>query len=414
MDVLTATQRAAFDKALSPWMLGPLQLRNRVIKSATNEGMAPQGVPSQALVAHHRSMAAGGVGMTTVAYCAISADGRTFPDQVALDAATVKPLRVLTDVVHREGAAISAQITHGGAFNFLPQLSTRYPVSASGGFNLAGALSGRLFKTAMTPDDLQRIRQEFVAGARAAHEAGFDAIELHMGHGYLLSQFLSPKYNRRRDEYGGSAQARTRFPAEVLSAVLNAVGAWMPVICKISMFEGYKGGAGVEAAIVTAQTLEASGAHMLVLSAGMNVESPWTIFGSQIPKGVAGTRQSFIMRVANQALQWQQPQITFHDLYLFEAAQRVRAAVKLPLAYLGGVKSIEGIAQAMAAGFDAVAMARALIHQPDLLRQFRQGTVERSGCTACNLCVPMMYTEGGTRCPLTTVDNPGLNRHPAA
>ena len=140
MDDLKPPHSADFRRALEPWPLGPLRLRNRFIKSATNEGMAPGGVPTQALVRHHRAMAAGGVGMTTVAYCAITPDGRTFPDQVVLDDATVKHLRVLTDAVHAEGGAASAQVTHGGAFNFLPALSTKYPLSASGGFNAAGAL----------------------------------------------------------------------------------------------------------------------------------------------------------------------------------------------------------------------------------------------------------------------------------
>lgn len=405
---------ADFRRALSPWSLGPLKLRNRIIKSATNEGMAPGGVPTQALVRHHRSMAAGGVGMTTVAYCAISADGRTFPNQIVLDAATLPHLRVLTDAVHRENAAASAQVTHGGAFNFLPALSTRYPFSASGGFNAAGVLSGRLFKTQMSRDDMDRITAQFVSGARLAREAGFDAVELHMGHGYLLSQFLSPAYNRRSDGYGGSAQARTRFPVEVLRAVLDAVGASMPVLCKISMFEGHSRGATLDDAIVTARALSAAGAHLVVLSAGMNVESPWTIFGSPMPRAAMEGQGSWLMRAAGQVLQWRQPRLEFRDLYLLDAARRIRSAVATPLAYLGGVKSVDGIGQAMREGFDAVVLGRALLHQPDLIRSFEAGTQTRSGCTACNECIATMYTPGGTRCVLTTKDEPALNQMPAS
>jgi 2,4-dienoyl-CoA reductase-like NADH-dependent reductase (Old Yellow Enzyme family) len=150
-----------------------------------------------------------------------------------------------------------------------------------------------------------------------------------------------------------------------------------------------------------------------VLSAGMNVESPWTIFGSPMPKGAAPNADTLLMRIAGQILQWQQPKIAFRDLYLLDAARRIRAAVKTPLAYLGGAKSVEGIGALMREGFDAVAMGRALIHQPDLLRAFAGGTLTRSGCTACNECVRMMYTPGGTRCPLTTPDHPELNRTPA-
>src|ERR1700758_4951321 len=163
--------------AFDPIRLGPLQLRNRFIKSGANEGMAKGGVPSNMLVEHHRAVAAGGVAMCTVAYCAVSADGRTFLDQVQLEPGTVKHLKVLTDAVHREGAAACAQITHGGAFTFLPKLSTRYPRSSSGGFNAAGVISGRLFKTAMTEADLERTAEEFAAAARLARESGFDAVE---------------------------------------------------------------------------------------------------------------------------------------------------------------------------------------------------------------------------------------------
>jgi 2,4-dienoyl-CoA reductase (NADPH2) len=404
---------AAFRSALQPWALGPLRLRNRIIKSATNEGMARGGVPSQALVRHHQSMAAGGVGLTTVAYCAVTPDGRTFPDQVVLDAPTVKHLRVLTDAVHREGGAASAQLTHGGAFNFLPALSTKYPLSASGGFNAAGALSGRLFRTAMTRTDMERMTADFVAAARTARSAGFDAVEIHMGHGYLLSQFLSPVYNRRRDGFGGSAEARARYPVEVLRAVLEAVGDSMAVACKISMFEGHRGGATVDDAVVTAKALSDAGAHLVVLSAGMNVESPWTIFGSRMPRSAMEAQGSRLIKLAAGLLEWRQPKLAFRELYLLEAARRIRAAVTTPLAYLGGAKSVETIGQAILEGFDAVVMGRALIHQPDLIRAFAAGTQTRSACTACNECIATMYTPGGTRCVLTGRNDPELNRSPA-
>lgn len=405
---------ADFRRALSPWTLGPLHLRNRVIKSATNEGMAPGGVPTRALVNHHRAIAAGGVGMTTVAYCAVTPDGRTFPDQIALDAAALPHLRALTGAVHRAGAAASAQLTHGGAFNFLPALSTKYPFSASGGFNPAGALSGRLFKTAMSRADLDAMTAAFVAAARTAQAAGFDAVELHMGHGYLLSQFLSPVYNRRRDAYGGSAENRARYPVEVLQAVLEAVGRRTAVLCKLSMFAGHRGGGTVEESIVAARLLSSAGAHLIVLSAGMNVETPWHIFGNPMPPSAMHGQGSRRMKLAARLLEWRQPRLEFRELYLLEAARRVRAAVATPLAYLGGAKSVAGIARVMREGFDAVVMGRALIHQPDLLRAFESGAATRSGCTACNECIATMYTPAGTHCPLTAAADPAPNRLPAA
>ncbi len=403
----------------SPVRIGPLTLRNRFIKSATNEGMAKGGVPSKLLVEHHRRMAAGGAAMTTVAYCAISPDGRTFEDQVTLDDASLPHLRALTDAVHREGGAACAQITHGGAFSFVPRLSTRYPRSSSGGFNPPGVIAGRLFKKAMTEEDLARTADEFVAGARRAKEAGFDAVEIHMGHGYLLSQFLSPAYNKRKDDWGGrTATERARFPARVLRQVLDAVGGEMAVTCKIGVTEGFKGGATAEDAVQVARALEAEGAHLLVLSGGMNVEAPWAIFGSNMPGKVIETNQSAMVKLSTRLMKLWEPKLTFREMYFLEHSRKVRAAVKMPLAYLGGAKSLAGVQQAMADGFDCVVMGRALIHDPDLVNKFREGRVDVSGCTACNECVSMMYTAGGTRCVLTEtrgeVELARINQMPAA
>ena len=400
--------------AFTPIRLGPLTLRNRFIKSATNEGMAKGGVPSKALVAHHRAMAAGGAAMTTVAYCAVSPDGRTFEDQVSLNVPSVPHLRVLTDAVHRENAAACAQITHGGAFSFVPKLTTGNPLSASGGFNPAGVIAGRFFKTAMTRGDMTRIAQEFVDGARLAREAGFDAVEIHMGHGYLLSQYLSPHYNKRRDEYGGAAAQRARYPAEVLQRVLDAVGLEMAVTCKICVTEGHKRGATAADAIEVAKVLEHCGAHLLVLSGGMNVEAPWAIFGSNMPASAVEVVQNPVIKMATRLMRLWEPQVTFRELYFLEHSRQVRAAVKLPLAYLGGAKSMAGIAQVMDDGFDCVAMGRALIHEPNLINHFREGTATVSGCTACNQCVPMMYTPGGTACVLRPPNDVVLNQTPAA
>lgn len=397
----------------SPWRLGPLPLRNRFIKSATNEGMAKGGVPSKALVEHHRAVAAGGVAMTTVAYCAVSADGRTFVDQVQLNADSVPQLRILTDAVHREGAAACAQITHGGAFTFLPELSTRYPRSASGGFNAPGVLSGRLFKRAMRADDMDAVARQFVAGARRAQAAGFDAVEIHMGHGYLLSQFLSPAYNRRRDRYGGDAAARARYPAEILRRVLDAVGDTLAVNCKLSVTEAFKGGGTAEDAAAIARVLEREGGHLLVLSGGMNVESPWAIFGSHMPSAATDTIQNPVIKAATRLMRLWAPRIEFRELYLREHSLKLRAAVDMPLAYLGGVQSLDAARQVRNDGFDAIVMGRALLHEPDLINQFRDGTSTRSGCTACNECVVTMYTPGGTQCVLRPLNDPELNRQAA-
>jgi 2,4-dienoyl-CoA reductase-like NADH-dependent reductase (Old Yellow Enzyme family) len=394
--------------------IGPLTLRNRFIKSATNEGMARGGVPSRMLVKHHADIAAGGVGMTTVAYCAVSADGRTFADQLQLEPRVVPGLRILTDAIHRHGAAACAQVTHAGAFTFLPEIGTKRPLSASGGINAPGAVSGRLLRQAMSEADIGRTVGEFVAAARTAREAGFDAVEIHMGHGYLLSQFLSPKYNRRRDRYGGDLLRRTLFPALVLRRVLDTVGRDLAVTCKLCSTEGFKGGATADDAARIAQLLESEGAHLLVLSGGMNIESPWVMFGSPLPAEAVVPPNRPLVRLAARFLKASGPKtLEFREMYLLEHSRKVRAAVRMPLAYLGGAKSLAGVYMAMAEGFDCVAMGRALIHDPNLINQYRAGAATDSGCTACNRCIVMMYSPGGTSCVLREPNDATLNSTPA-
>ena len=320
--------------AFSPIAIGPLTLKNRFIKAATNEGMSAGGVPSKQLVKLHSALVAGGTALTTVAYCAVSSDGRTLPNQLILASSSVPHFKALTDAVHQSGGLASAQITHGGCFTFIRERSTKRPLSASGGFNKIGLISGMFLKQAMNEADMQQVVRDFTQGARLARQAGFDAVEIHMGHGYLLSQFISPMYNKRRDQYGGSLENRLRFPRRVLRAVLDAVGQEMAVICKYSITEGVRAGNSAEDGAQIARMLEEEGAHLLVLSAGMNAESITTMFGSSFPKENRVQQKNKIIALAMAIQRRKEPTVEFRELYLLEHARKVRAAVKMPLASL--------------------------------------------------------------------------------
>lgn len=404
---------ATSDSAFTPWSLGPLTLRNRLIKAATNEGMAKNGLVSKGLALFHERVAQGGAAMSTVAYCATSRDGRTFVDQATLDADSLSDFRALTDGVHRHGAAACAQLTHAGSFTFLgkDELQTSRPLSSSGGFNKVGVLSKRWLKRRMGSAELAAMTDEFVAAALRAREAGFDAVELHMGHGYLLSQFVSPLYNKRRDAYGGTIEKRMRFPAETLSRVLDAVGKDLAVVVKYSMTDGVAAGNQIADGVEVARILERTGAHMAVLSNGMNVESITAMFGSSFPKENRSSNPNPILRLGMWLQSFSEPKhVEFRENYLREHALKIRAAVKMPLAYLGGIQSIEGVESAMADGFDCVAMGRILIHNPKIVSQWAAGTVHKSGCTACNRCVSMMYLPTGTHCVLAGPQDAALNK----
>ena len=395
----------------SPLTLGPITLKNRFIKSGANENMYRQGFPTQALLKHHRDLAAGGIALTTMAYAAVAKIGRTLPDQLWLRPEVLPHLKAITDAVHAEGGKISLQLTHGGSFVtsiFVPHRT----ISASSGLNVAGLFHGNFLQRAMNEKDMTRVIEQFAEGARMARDAGFDAVEVHMGHGYLLNQFISPLSNRRTDDYGGSAENRVRFPARVLSAVKAAVGDELAVLAKINVADGVRRGATAEDAVVTAQALEAAGADMLVLSGGRNVESTWFMFGS--PMNQEAFAEIFkgqpLQRLLMKAAAAGTPKgLTFKEMYFEEYSRKVRAGVSMPLAYLGGVKSLANVEKAMAQGFAAVAMARVLLHDPALVNHFQDGSVTQSGCNNCNACVAQIYNQAGTYCVLKEPLDPALN-----
>ncbi len=403
---MTQSQSLAF----TPLSIGPIKLRNRFIKAATNEGMCKGGIISKGLVKFHENVAKGGAAMTTVAYCATSKDGQTFIDQAHLSPQTVSDFKVLTDIVHKYGCAAQAQITHAGAFTFLPKsFSAMKPISANGGFNKFGGMTGRYMKTRTNRNDMDRIANEFVQAALYAKEAGFDAIEIHMGHGYLLTQFITPFYNTRTDEYGGSIQNRMKFPIEVLSKVLDAVGKDIAVTVKYSQTDGKDGGNTIAEGIDIAKALENAGAHMAQLSNGLNVESISTMFGNPLPASSAKPKNLIIRAGMMLQPKSKEPERAFRQLYSMEPAKQIRAAVNMPLCYLGGAKDLTSVDTVMAEGFDAIGMGRALIFNPNYINDLAGGKTAQNGCTACNQCVTMMYAPGGTTC----IDPNGSRSHAA-
>ncbi len=395
--------------------IGPLTLRNRFIKSGANEAMSREGLPTKAMLKHHGDLARGGIGMTTVAYGAVNEAGRTLANQIVMTESSINDLSALTDEIHRNGAAASIQITHGGSF--ITGLRVKgATISSSSGINKAGLLSGNLWQRAMKEKDMQEVIDAFVNAANIAQRAHFDAVEIHMGHGYLLNQFISPLSNRRRDQYGGSAENRARFPARVLTAVKNAVGKDLAVLAKINVADGVRGGATAADGAITAQVLEKAGADMLVLSGGRNMESTWFMFGSPInQQAIAQVLSNPISRLLMKVAALSTPKdLTFKEMYFHEYSMQIRQAVSLPLAYLGGVKSLANAEKAIADGFECVVMARALLHDTALVNKFKSGETTQSACDNCNACVAYIYHQAGTWCIKTPPNDPVINEIPAS
>lgn len=394
-------------RALTSTRLAGLTLRNRVIKTATFEGMSPGGVPSAALIEHHAAIARGGVGMTTLAYCAVSPHGRTFADQLVMSEALVQQLRPLTKAVHDAGAAAAIQLGHCGGFSkdlAQLQLRPRGPLGPSRELNLYGLLQGLVWTKPMRVSEIQAIPQQFARAATRACAAGFDAIELHLGHGYLLSQFLSPAINRRKDQWGGSLDNRLRLPIAVVRAVREAVGPQVPILCKTNLRDDIPGGLELDEAIEIAKALAGEGVDALVLSGGFVSRSAFYLLRGDRPLREMIEVES--KRMQRLALRLFGPSVIeaypFEELFFLPLAREVRRAVSIPLCLLGGVVSGDNLATAMDEGFELVAMGRALIENPNLVRELEAGQVTRSACTHCNVCVAEMDRDG-VRCVLPVV-----------
>lgn len=389
--------RSLFD----PVTLGPITLRNRAIRAAAFEGMGRDHGATDALVAHHRAMARGGVGMTTVAYAAVEQKGLSFPHQLWMRPEAVPGLRALTDAVHAEGAKASVQLAHCGNMAHAGVAGGR-PESASAIPNLYGPT----WPKAMTEEDIQRVIDAHANAVSIARDAGFDAVEVHAGHGYLLSQFLSPATNHRADGYGGPIENRARFARRVIAAVKRAAGDDLAVLVKTNLRDGFDGGMELDDAIAVARIFEDEGADALVLTGGFVSRAPMYVMRGAMPTRVMAEIMTDPMlklglRVAGRRLIKPFP---YEPGYFLRDARAVRAAVKLPLVYLGGVDSAEAVDAALGAGFDAVAMARALIREPDFVARLQRERGYRSPCDHCNYCAAQIYTRP-VSCHL--VDPPG-------
>src|SRR4051794_8525292 len=379
----------------SPGRIGPLTLRNRVIKAATYEGLSHRSRVTTDLVDFHRAYAAGGVGMTTVAYCAVAPDGRTAPDQIQWTDEAMPGLRVLTEAVHAEGAAISAQIGHAGPVAD-SRGNKRHALSPSTRFpNMSFGVS-RKAKAA----DLERITSAHAAAAVRAVEVGFDAVEVHLGHSYLPSAFLSPKVNHRKDEFGGSLENRARFGRGILRAVRDAVGDRIAILTKLNMSDGVRGGITVEEAIQTAQWIEQDGTvDAFEMTGGSSLLNPMYLFrgGAPVKEFVEVMPQPIktVMRLGGKQFIREYP---YRDAYLLEDARKVRAEIGLPMVLLGGITDRASMDLAMQEGFEFVAMGRALLREPDLVNRIAADAATPSLCIHCNLCMPTNFV--GTHCPV--------------
>ncbi|GAA4756924.1 NADH:flavin oxidoreductase [Nocardioides endophyticus] len=382
----------------APARLGPVKLRNRTVKAATFEGRAPHGQVTDSLIDYHLAVARGGVGLTTVAYLAVASEGRTHREQIVVGPETRDGLARMAATIHETGAAIAGQVGHAG-----PVANGRSNgVKAISASRMPSPLSMQMIRSA-TEADLARVTRAYVATARTLVDAGFDVLELHMAHSYLISSFLAPGLNRRKDGYGGSLENRAKLGRQVARAVRDEVGDSVAVTAKISLSDGFKGGVTTDAGLEYAQLLESDGTlDALQLSGGSSLMNPMYLFRGEAPLKEFAATMPLVVRLGMKTPVGKGflKSYPFEEAYFRDKALRFRSALTMPLMLLGGINRADTMERAMADGFDFVAMGRALLREPDLVNQLAAGRATEGVCIHCNRCMPTIYT--GTRCPVIT------------
>ena len=380
-------QNKIFEQA----QIGPLTLRNRTIRSAAFESMCPGHEPSQQLYDYHTSVARGGVGMTTVAYAAVTESGLSFDRQLVMRPEIIPGLRRLTDGIHSEGAAAGIQLGHCGNMSH-KDICGCIPVGACTGFNLYSPTLVR----GLRKEELPVLAKQFGNAVNLAREAGFDSVEIHCGHGYLIDQFLNTYFNHRKDEYGGSLENRMRFMTMCIEEVMKAAKDDMAVIVKMNMRDGLKHpGTTLNESLQIAKRLQELGVHAIVLSGGLVSATPMYVMRGEMPiKTMTHYMDKWWLKYGVRACgKMMVPTVPYEEAFFLEDALKFRQALPdMKFIYVGGLVAGDKINEVLSHGFEAVQMARSLLNEPDFVNRLKDDPHHRCGCGHSNYCIGRMYT----------------------
>ncbi|NTV66510.1 MAG: NADH:flavin oxidoreductase [Chlorobaculum sp.] len=380
--------------------IGGIALRNRFIRSATHEGMASaEGAPTESLEKLYVRLAKGGVGANVTGYAGVMQQGKSnFPGMLMIDDdALIPAYRKVVEATHREGAPLIMQLAHCG----------RQTRSAVTGMRTVAPSAVRdpyyseEVPHELTENEIKAIIDSFVKAAGRAKASGFDAVQLHMAHGYLLAQFLSPNANRRRDRWGGSLENRFRIVSEILAGIARSIGDY-PVLAKINGYDGMTGGMRPEEAVKVAMMLEAAGCSAVEVSSGTIAEGLSIMRGERVPiDAVLAVNFKFasIPKPLKPLLSRMLPVFAPKSPkplrgYNLDVARVIKSAVSIPVIVVGGIHTLAEATEAIVNGSaDFVSMSRPFIIEPALVKRYEEGRQEASRCTMCNYCTIMVEKE---------------------
>ena len=348
-----------------------MTLPNRFVRSATWEGRANQdGSCTHGLINMMTQLARGGVGLIITGHAYVRKDGQAGPWQLGVYSdQLIQGLTEMTEAVHKENGKIVMQLAHAGCQAPF-ELTGLEPLGPSVMENQEGSSCRK-----MTQTDISKVIQVFALGAVRAKQAGFDGVQIHAAHGYLLSQFLSPFFNKRTDEYGGTIENRTRVVLEVIESIRASVGHDFPILVKINSEDFLDKGLPVDDMLHAAALLEQAGIDAIELSGGTAYS------GRRIPVRIAkiDTEEK--------------------EAFYRAAAKRYKERITVPLMLVGGIRSYEVAERLVDKGIaDYISLCRPLIREPDLINRWKQGDTSKATCLSGNLCFKPTRAGQGLYC----------------
>lgn len=348
-----------------PYRIGNLEVKNRFMRSATWDATADDsGAVTDKSLSIYKRLAEGGVGLIVTGFAFVSAPGQAMHGQYGVhNDAMIPGLRKLAAVAHQGGAKITLQIVHCGISSaYLPQK----------GVSLLAVSKKPDLKTVhheMTEDDIESIIADFTAAAVRAREAGFDTVQLHGAHGYLISQFLSPLYNQRTDKWGGNAENRRRFVIEIIRRIRLTTGNDFPLMIKFGVMDDEKAGLSLDEGLETAGQMVKYGMNAIEVSSG-------------IGRPADATKEN-------------EPERAYHR----ERAAALKRAVNIPVMVVGGIRTLQMSQDIIDRGdSDMVSMCRTFIREPDLIARWQRGDIKPAKCISCQKCFAMPSKTGMVDC----------------
>jgi 2,4-dienoyl-CoA reductase-like NADH-dependent reductase (Old Yellow Enzyme family) len=342
----------------SPIYIGSIEIVNRFMRSATHDFLAEEdGSISSRQLELYRQLAAGEVGLIVTGHAFVLPSGKASPRQIAAsDDRFIPGLKTLASVVHGFQSKIFLQLSHAGR-QTKEKICNCQPIAPSAVYEPVY----KIWPREMSQADIEEVIQAFVAAASRAHQAGFDGVQLHCAHGYLLSSFLSPYTNRRQDQWGGSLENRFRVIREILRRIKKEIGQNFPVMAKLNSSDYLPGGLEMEEAVAVAKLLSAEGLNAIEVSGGSAESGRGSMWPGQRPEEEEG--------------------------YFVPAAITIRKAVNIPVIGLGGLRTFRVMERLVATGqIDLVSMSRPFIREPDLVAKFKSGEKAAASCISCNKC----------------------------